>query len=201
MKVKSRREVIWSPLHEPGIEQLTLLQTDDGIHADSLVIGVDYRTAFRLHYELRCDPQWRVRELSVSLLGDQPRELQLRADGNGHWRTPQGQPIAQLDGAIDVDIAVTPFTNTLPIRRLNLNGGESALINVLYIAVPQLEAQLVQQRYTCLERGFDYGRYLYESLESGYTAELSVDADGFVRKYPNVFHMLWLVGDNVDDPA
>jgi hypothetical protein len=42
----------------------------------------------------------------------------------------------QLGGAIDIDISITPFTNTLAIRRLNLRRGQSEEIIAVYIRVP-----------------------------------------------------------------
>src|SRR5689334_22546159 len=101
---------MWAPLGEPGFEHLKLLETDEGVNADGLVIGVDEHEALRVHYELSCDENWRVNRLAISLLGDSPRELEIKADGEGHWFTPNGAPIGALEGCIDVDISVTPFT-------------------------------------------------------------------------------------------
>ena len=47
------------------------------------------------------------------------------------------------------------------------------------------------QRYTCLERRPDVARYLYESIESGFRAELTVDADGLVMEYAGLFRRVW----------
>ncbi len=194
MKVKMTRDVMWSPLGEPGLEHLKLLESDEGLNADALVIGVDEHEALRVHYELRCDAAWRVRQLSASLLGDHPRELELTADGAGHWFAPNGTPIAALEGCIDVDISITPFTNTLPIRRLQLKQGEAAEITVAYIAATEMTARPMRQRYTCLEANPEGGRYLYEGLESDFTAELTVNKDGLVTDYQGIWKMVWLAG-------
>ncbi len=80
--------------------------------------------------------------------------------------------MATLDGCTDVDISVTPFTNTLPIRRLNLDQDESTEIETVYISVPELQVETAIQRYTCLDSLDDEGgRYRYESVPSGFTAE------------------------------
>ncbi len=94
-----------------------------------------------------------------------------------------------LDGCTEVDIMITPFTNTLPIRRLNLNLGESREISVAYIGLPGLKLSHMQQRYTCLSHDENGGTYRYESLKSGFTAELRVDTDSLVVDYPNIFEM------------
>ena len=97
---------------------------------------------------------------------------------------------------MDIDFAATPFTNTLPIRRLGLQPGESAEVAVVYIDAPSLEVTPVRQRYTCLASDADGGRYRFEALPyaalpDGFMAELSVDADGLVRDYPPLFRRVW----------
>jgi hypothetical protein len=52
-------------------------------------------------------------------VGEQ-RKLELISDGRGKWTDASGNPLPALDGAIDMDLSVSPFTNTLPIRRLRL---------------------------------------------------------------------------------
>jgi hypothetical protein len=58
--------------------------------------------------------------------------------------------------AVDVDISITPFTNTLPIGRLKLHTGESQEILAVYICMPDLAISTDRQRYTCLEAGRRY---------------------------------------------
>ena len=108
----------------------------------------------------------------------------LTADGAGHWRDGAGAPRPELDGAIDVDLPMTPFTNTLPIRRLNLRAGESADLRVVYIVMPAGSITVNPQRYVCLE---PRRRYRYESLDSDFVQEIEVDADGLVTTYPDLF--------------
>ena len=95
-----------------------------------------------------------------------------------------------LQGCLDVDISATPFTNTLPIRRLALQPGSTATLIMAYIAAPQMRLRVAQQRYTCLDATSTGGRYRFESLTQGavsFTAELPVDGDGLVLDYPNLF--------------
>ncbi|HEX5502042.1 MAG TPA: putative glycolipid-binding domain-containing protein, partial [Thermomicrobiales bacterium] len=109
----------------------------------------------------------------------------------GHWTAADGATPPDLAGCLDVDIRVTPFTNTLPIRRLGLRPGESAELAVAYLALPALAVTRERQRYTCLAAGPDGGLYRYESLPGGFRADLSVDADGLVLDYPGLFRRVW----------
>jgi hypothetical protein len=95
-----------------------------------------------------------------------------------------------LKGCLEVDLSATPFTNTLPIRRGALQPGSSATLSMIYIAVPQMQVEVTQQRYTCLEVAPSGGRYRFESLTNGlsrFAAELPVDREGLVVEYPGLF--------------
>jgi hypothetical protein len=74
-----------------------------------------------------------------------------------------------------------------PYRRLGLELGEVADVNVAYIRVPELLVGAERQRYGYLEEQADGGLYRFEALPSGFTAELPVDADGLVIDYPGLF--------------
>ncbi len=105
-------------------------------------------------------------------------------DDDGNWRKDGKQPLPHLNGAIDVDITATPFTNTLPIRRLGLEAGQSADIVVAYIDVPSLTVTADPQRYTCLE---PMRRYRFESQGGDFVRDIEVDEHGLVVLYPGLF--------------
>ena len=78
---------------------------------------------------------------------------------------------AELDGCYDIDLSVTPFTNTLPIRRLPLHVGDAAELSVVYIDVDTLEVRPDRQRYTRL----DTHRWAFEQLDTGFAQQFDVD--------------------------
>jgi hypothetical protein len=184
------RQVMWSPWTGPGLEHLRLFQEQENIVADGLILGVKEQKPFRVRYEIRCDLQWRVRAIQLGLLDGSSHFLHFLTDGAGNWATESGKALPLLKGCLDVDISATPFTNTLPIRRLALQPGSSATLSMVYFRVPQTHVEVMQQRYTCLEIDASGGRYRYESLVDGvsrFTAELPVDQDGLVLDYPGLF--------------
>jgi len=85
-------------------------------------------------------------------------------DGLGNWFNESRQAISEFENCLDVDISATPFTNTLPIRRLSLRPDESAETKVIYFAIPEMETSVEYQRYTCLELSGAGSRYKFESL-------------------------------------
>jgi uncharacterized protein len=185
------RHILWSPWSTPGIEHLRLLQHNEIILADSFIVGVKNRMPFRLHYEITCDSHWNVKQLHLALLNGQGKSIKILADGLGHWTTQRGDPIPSLEGCIDVDISATPFTNTLPIRRLSLRQGQSAELLVAYVLIPEMELMPDKQRYTCLEVTNTGGFYKYESMDSDFSAVLPVDNDGLLIDYPGLFKSGW----------
>jgi uncharacterized protein len=190
-RLNAEREVIWVAWEGPGLEHLHLVTSDDGVVANGLVIGLEGGRPFRIGYEVRCDGRWRVRKVRAVAPDSGRTVLELLADGEGCWKRRGGEPVPGLNGCIDVDISATPFTNTLPIRRLGLKPGESEELAVTYVRVPELLVRPEKQRYGCLEARTDGGLYRFEALPSGFTAELPVDADGLVIDYPGLFRRAW----------
>lgn len=172
-----QRDVVW--------------ELENGVSTEHLiVVGVREEKPFRIRYRVDCDGTGTVRRVEIDPLGTGSR-LELEHDGGGNW-TENGADAPELAECRDVDISITPFTNTVPIRRLDLDTGESETIPVVYLDVPAMTATQVEQRYTCLESlSSSGGVFRYESLESGFTADLYVDSDGVVVNYPGVFRWMF----------
>ncbi len=179
------REIIWHAADGIGAEYLFLDERGEGIVADSVVFASRDAEPSRVSYRVEMDLGWNVRRvtLSVANAGVEVRSLDLASDGAGHWRDDCGNPLPEFDECLDIDISATPFTNTLPIRRLALLPGQVEVIRVLYIHVPTLESSVWEQRYSGLEPGL----VRYESIGSDFQRDLRVDDDGLVMDYPGLF--------------
>ncbi|MBN9033087.1 MAG: transcriptional regulator [Rhizobiales bacterium 63-7] len=183
--------VRWTPWEGEGLEHLTL--TPDsfdfgaGIRAESVLIGDRGDSPYGVHYRIACDAGWAVRRFSIETTDG--RRLALASDGAGHWRDENGASRADLDGCIDIDLAGSPFTNTLPIRRLNLTpAAGTARLSMVYVPFDSFDAFVDGQRYTGLDA--DQQLYRYEAEDRSFTAELPVDEDGLVIDYPGLFRRL-----------
>ena len=126
-------------------------------------------------------------EVSVHHAGHS-RQLRLRREPSGRWLA-DGRELEACRGALDVDLGVTPSTNTSAIRRLGLAVGASAELTLTWVRFPQLAIEPLPQRYTRLgER-----TYLYESLHDGvvvFHARLEVDGTGLVERYQGLFERI-----------
>jgi hypothetical protein len=173
----------WRPVGADGLEHLDLRLEGGSIVVDSVVIGDRGGIPYGLRCRLVCSEDWVTRSLDI--VTTDGRSLHLRSDGAGEWTDAEGWPIAQLDGCIDVDLAGSPFTNTLPIRRAALvAGGETGEFRMAYIPFDTFKPVIDGQIYHCLEVG---RLYRYEAADRSFTADLTVDEDGLVTDYPGLF--------------
>ncbi len=117
----SERDVMWTPTVGVGLEHLRLSQDFAGYVASGVIIGMDDGRPFSAWYGIRCDTNWRVRHVNIHMLQDGQKRIELQADGEAHWQSPSGEPLAVLDGCIDVDISATPFAalHSIPVNPLN----------------------------------------------------------------------------------
>jgi len=130
-------------------------------------------------YEIHCDPLWHTRRVAVEcIMASAARSVDLTVGSSGEWHSP-AKELPELRECIDIDLAITPATNTLPIRRLKLEVGQSQDVSAVWLKFPDLTLEILSQRYTRLEAD----RYLYQS-GSGFSAELVVDDLGLVAFYP-----------------
>ncbi len=173
--------VRWESWEGSGLEHLVLNETGEGYLAEAVVIA-PAADGFAARYRIVCDHGWRVRSVEAEVIGS-GRTLRLETDGRGEWKR-DGQIVAELAGALEPDLSVTPFSNTFPIRRLQLAAGESADIVTAYVSFPDLGVSADPQRYTCVEPG---KLYRYESRDSDFRRDMEVDGEGLVVVYPGLF--------------
>ncbi|MFC5501850.1 putative glycolipid-binding domain-containing protein [Lysinimonas soli] len=164
------------------IDSLERLHVEEGptVRAQSVIDSA----RGRFSYELVCDRDWTFRRLRLEAATGE-RALEVESDGKGEW-TVDGEWRSDLDECIDVDLSGTPFTNSLPIRRLDLAIGEEADLVMAYIDFEDLTVLPDAQRYTRLDEDL----YRYESLDSDFSRDITVDLAGFVVEYPGLFERL-----------
>ena len=144
---------------------------------------------WRLRYEIELDSGWQTRRLQVTL--EEPestaRAIELSRRPGDDWRDGEGRVLPDLADCVDVDIAATPFTNTLPVRRLEWRDGGPRTLRMVYVQVPELEVGPATQRYTRRAHSASGSRFLYEGLDTDFRAEIALDRDGFVVDYPGIW--------------
>lgn len=163
------------------MERCELGVTDDGLRISGTTLFRDEAGPVEIRYSVAVDERWRTRIVGVHVRTEaENRSVALRCDGAGNWEVG-GHPISELEGAIDVDLAWTPATNTIPIRRHRLAVGESADTRVVFVPFPGREVTAKQQSYERLAER----RYRYTS--GSFSADLTVDEHGLVTAYPGLW--------------
>jgi hypothetical protein len=181
-------DVLWAAWAGRGLEHLRLSMEPGAVSADSLIIAVDDAgRPFRARYVVECDEGWAVRRARIEVFEQPLRVLDIRADGRGRWTDATTGVAVALDGCVDIDIYPSPFTNTLPMRRLaDTVIGRPVAIDVAWVALPELTIQATRQEYTLLERGANGARWRFRALDPDFTAELVTDRNRLVLDYPGI---------------
>lgn len=167
-------EILWRGVEKPSTERCQMVEDTDSVHVRSTID----EDGWTYDYELHANDRWEFRTLTI---GTGSRTLSVSRQDRG-WIV-DGEPRPDLLEAIEVDISVSPLSNTLPIRRLSLSVGESADITTAYVTLPDLTVTTDPQRYTRLSER----EYLYESRDSDFRRTVTVDDSGLVVDYPGLF--------------
>ncbi|MGK5680313.1 putative glycolipid-binding domain-containing protein [Actinoplanes sp. URMC 104] len=198
--------LFWHRTDTAGSEH-ALINASKGLYARGTALAID-PIPYTCRYELSTDPGWTTAHLDVSAEGaGWARSVRLELAA-GRWRattSEQGDLDAVLTaaghagaglpgtedpdllyGAFDVDLGGSPLTSTLPIRRLGLHRpaaadtGVAHRLSVAWVLPPSLEVVQADQIYTVLGEG--RVRYASET----FSADLTIDEDGFVIDYPGL---------------
>jgi hypothetical protein len=152
---------------------------------------------YRLDYVLQTSAGWVTRTMRISVQGDGwRRSLQLTRDQHGRWTSeassggsvdlpPPGGDSGALDDAVDVDLGLSPLTNSMPILRHRLHEQAGAADCVMaWVSVPDLTLHRSLQRYEHL-RTTAMGAVV-RFISGDFRADLVVDAAGLVVDYPQL---------------
>ena len=166
----------WNGTDEWRQELCEVVLSDDGLAATGAQLGATPKP-YRAAYELEVRGNWVTRRLRVEVAG--VGTLELRHDGKGTW---SGVPnAAELEGVLDCDLAFSPLTNMMPIRRERLHEQPGAFdFEMAWVSLPDLGVRRDRQRYEHLAPG----RVRFSSGD--FTADLELDADGLVLSYPGL---------------
>jgi uncharacterized protein len=180
MTTQILRTVLWSRRDQVSFEYCQLEQMRDDFRLSGTVLTSHDGTPLRLEYMVLCDERWVTRSVRLSLMHDSAsRDLTLVADDQRRW-WHEGDELSAVAGCVDIDISLSPSTNTLPIRRLSLVRGERRDVTAAWVRFPEMTVEPLTQ---CYERTGDR-LYRYSSGGGAFTADIEVDELGLVVRYP-----------------
>ena len=174
------RPVLWTRHDRVSLEFFQLDETPAGIRLSGTILTVEEAQPLRVEYTVQCDRDWATRSARIAVThGATTNEMALVVDDQKRWWR-EGKEIAEVAGCIDIDISLSPSTNTLPIRRLSLARGGEADVVAAWIHFPDLAIEALPQRY--VRSGENH--YRYASGGGAFTADFEVDHLGLVVRYP-----------------
>lgn len=179
----SKSVLFWRRLDLDGLERLDLDVAADGVDARSSLISTE-AGGFRLDYRWMLDAQWRTQAVTVERWDRAGHRRVMLERAQRGWRI-DGSTRSDLDGAEEPDLSVTPFCNTLPIRRLSSAPDARLALDTVFIDGVTLGVTRSLQRYE--RRGQNRLRYIDLGVFSGFEADLVVDDQGLVVHYEHLF--------------
>ncbi|HLJ86911.1 MAG TPA: putative glycolipid-binding domain-containing protein [Candidatus Angelobacter sp.] len=170
---------LWRWLQGTGLERFEFLRTGDEWTFRGTILTLAHDAAAEARYEITCDRSFCTKAANISVrdaAGE--RALQIATE-NGRWYE-NGRENLTVVGAIDIDLGWSPSTNTLPIKRLKLEIGQSSGEFVAaWVRFPELTLQPLIQEYVRLGQR----KYRYSSRGGAFVAELLVDDHDLVLDY------------------
>ncbi len=165
------------------IEQVRVAVTGNRIKAyGRIIVGPSGDSeAFNASYDLVTSDSGSTRRLSINLMRESgSAHISISRDQQGMWtiESPTGTTRSDFGGAVDVDVAYSPFFNALPIRRLGIKqgSGEKVEVPVAYVFPSSARVEPQTMVYTPASAGI--------AIVSPVTVSgLTIDENGFVVDY------------------
>jgi hypothetical protein len=175
--------ILWTGREYYSLENCLVNTTGNGSEITSIIIGHYEEKIYQVEYSIKTNINWETIFFEINARhSNQTQLIRFESDGRGNWMS-EGKEESQFNGCLDIDIPLTPFTNTLPINRLHLAIGQTREICVIYLDLLAQEVRPVRQKYTRLSQL----EYQYENVPNDFEAKIQVDESGLVVDYPSLF--------------
>jgi uncharacterized protein len=181
--MNSEQSILWRRIDAPGHDACTVAAAGHGWRIQGAAAFQSENGVAHLKYEVHCNAQWQTQRATIQgVVGDREIDHRVRRTSNGIWTLNHiTQP--QLAHCSDLDLALTPATNTIAIRRLALDMGAFAEVRTAWLDVVGDEFSVLEQRYT---RESNH-HYRYDSARFDFHATLRVNDFGLVTDYPGLW--------------
>jgi uncharacterized protein len=172
------------------MEYFRLQEGGSGPELSGSVVAIEENVPMRLEYRITCSHAWETRDVSGTFSsGETTRPLDLRTDDDHRWWSGDTE-LTQVSGLADVDLSLTPATNLLAVRRLDLPAAPMGVpidTTAAYVLFPGMDVTRLRQSYTRMAER----RFQYENLIDGFTTEIEVDEEGLVVEYGGLWVRIW----------
>lgn len=177
-----KRKISWRGLDTDTIETCTIDLSENEILIQSVIKSKHQPVDIHCEYQIRTNASWVVKSFDVTYsYGNVNRRIYGLRNDTG-WII-NGKPHEDFNNCVDIDITLTPFTNSLPINRLTWELNKPMIIEVVYLDVLENVIRVAKQQYTRKSET----SYNFQNVPNDFEADIIVDNEGFVVHYPNLF--------------
>ena len=173
----------WRALDREGDDTCRLARVDHGWLLMGHARFRDKDGFAALDYVVRCNAGWHTMGADIAgKHGNRDISLRLQCD-SGHWLLNDAEQ-PQVAGARDIDLAFTPATNLMPLRRLQEQSAPTLKTSAAWLRYPNCDLRVLDQAYNM---GSSAELVSYTAEQTGYSTQLCVDLAGFVTLYPGLW--------------
>jgi len=174
--------VVWQGISDKTLEVLKWHYVKNNIEVQSVINGNAEGISVLINYKAVINAAWEISYVEIrSVLGEKETFNTLKKEDGKWFKNNELSP--EFSDCTDIDITLTPFTNSLPVNRLSLKMNEEKLINVVYVNIMEKEIAPAQQRYKKLSDT----TYRFQTVPNDFEAIITFDDTGFVTDYPGLF--------------
>ncbi|HXS35907.1 MAG TPA: putative glycolipid-binding domain-containing protein [Flavipsychrobacter sp.] len=177
--------IIWKGRYYQSMEYCNLVQAESGNEIQSTIIGYHEQQIFKVEYHIHTNKEWEVYLVSIHMQLDSKSETIALENKDGIWYL-NSKPEPSFKSIVYIDISLTPFTNTLPVNGMAFENDKQQIIDVIYFDLLEKKTKPSKQIYTRLSTN----KYLFQTYDGSFKAEIEVDEQGLVTDYPQLFEML-----------
>jgi len=175
----------WRGADADRLEQVRVNISGSRVRAYGRIISAETadHEAFSVSYELVTTESGVTRRLSLRMLkASGESQLDISRDMDGRWmvQSPDSAVHSDFGGAETIDVELSPFFKTVPIRRFAMaRGAESVELPVVYLSLPSYSVDQMDVAYR-------FSDSQVQVSYPGVSSTLVVDDEGLVRDYPGV---------------
>ncbi len=176
----------WRSHDVSRIESVRIALSGNRIKAHGRIVAAasGAHPAFSASYDLVTDDSGATKRLSLNVTtAERERQMSIARDEESMWLVTdhEGESRAAYNGAMDVDMVLSPFFNALPIRRVGLHAtADKVTLPVVYVYLPDLTVTAAEISYTGLGGG------AIELKSPVAETTVVVDDEGFIVDYPGL---------------
>lgn len=165
------------------MEYFTMRETENGYALSGTIICRLEKKPAKIEYLVLCDPKFHTRQAGIyQIWGDESRTMQITVDAGKKWHA-NNVTVEGVDGLQDIDLSVTPATNTFILRRMNIAVGRSFETTSAWLSLPSLRLVPLTQKYTRLSAT----EYAYEAPSLSFGGRITVDESHLVVNYNDLW--------------